>query len=293
MEDKKDNNQLRSIEYQLLGPISSVELFLKDQFQASGNKLKKYFSKSFLNRKLNAKDKLILPLNFINDGQISPCYEGQALKVLFEDEDFFVFEKNANQHTHPLTYDEGDNCLSWMRLNRPELLNVNQDHYDRGLLYRLDFETSGLMIYVKKNEHYKMLRESFNELVKEKTYQCWVEGHVDKERHLIHSFRSSELKGKRVLVDAPGVHEMKGELSFKVLNYNSQLEATLLEVSLKTGLRHQIRAQLAHEGFPLVGDQFYGAKKAKRLYLHACRYGFIFRERYYFFESSPSNFDGL
>ena len=49
-------------------------------------------------------------------------------------------------------------------------------------------------------------------------------------------------------------------------------EKTLLLVSLETGLRHQIRAQLSHLGFPILGDELYGGAKSSRLFLHAWKY---------------------
>lgn len=283
----------KTIDYCLLESCDSVETFLKSQFHSSGNKLKKYFSKSFLNRRLNEKNTLVLPLNFVNDGEINPNYEGQDLKILHEDETFFVFVKNPNQHIHPLTYDEGDNCLSWLRLHRPELLQVNLENYDRGLLYRLDYETSGVVVYAKMTSTYKVLREGFNELVKEKIYKCWVEGECLQSLVLKHSFTSSEIKGKKVLVGDYGVHEKVGELLLSPVRYDQLLKRTLVEVTLKTGLRHQIRAQLAHIGFPLAGDLLYGGKAARRLYLHAWRYRLNFEGKDFVFESEPNEFEGL
>jgi 23S rRNA pseudouridine1911/1915/1917 synthase len=47
---------------------------------------------------------------------------------------------------------------------------------------------------------------------------------------------------------------------------------SLLLVKLETGLRHQIRAQLSHLGFPILGDELYGGMKDQRVYLHALKY---------------------
>ena len=76
------------IDYCLLEPVSSVEDFLKTEFKASSNKLKKHFKKTFLNRSLNAKNILSLPLNFTNDGEINPIYIGEPLEVIAEDEKY-------------------------------------------------------------------------------------------------------------------------------------------------------------------------------------------------------------
>ncbi len=281
------------IDYCLLESTSSVEEFLKSQFGASSSKLKKYFVKKFLNRSMNAKSVLKLPLNFINDTLINPIYIGQAIDVIAEDDQFFVFSKNPNQFVHPLSYDESDNCLSYIRQSRPELLLINQSHYDRGLLYRLDYETSGVMIYVKDENLYKELRENFNTIAKEKIYLCWVHGEMLLSGVFVNSFTSSEEKGKRINVgQAPGVGQL-GELAIKPLEFDRITNKTLVEVKLKTGLRHQIRAQMAFLGYPLIGDTFYGGPKAQRLYLHALTYSLEIDGRDYFWHSNPHKFDGL
>ena len=281
----------KNIDFCLLEPISSVEDFLKSYFKASSNKIKKNFKKAFLNRSFREKTILSLPLNFINDGEINPHYDGLPIEVISEDENFFVFNKNPNQFIHPLTYDESDNCLSYIRTTKPELLQVNRENYDRGLLYRLDYETSGVVIYVKQNDLYKDLRDNFSTVAKEKIYHCWVKGKVSKSGEFKHYFSSKDEKGKRVVVsDFDGT---PGELSLKVLEYNEPRDASLVEVTLKTGLRHQIRAQMAHLGHPLIGDVFYGGPEAKRLYLHALSYRITANGNESFFVAKPQDFNGL
>jgi 23S rRNA pseudouridine1911/1915/1917 synthase len=283
----------KTTDYCLLESTSSIEDFLKKQFGASSNKLKKHFAKKFLNRDMRERSILTLPLNFINDGLINPIYEGAPVETIAEDDQFFVFTKNPNQFVHPLTYDESDNCLSYLRQTRPELLQVNQKNYDRGLLYRLDYETSGVMIYVKNDELYQKLRENFNTVAKEKIYWCWVQGEMKLTGAFKHAFSSSEEKGKRVKVtEANGVGQL-GEFAIRPLEIDSSANMTLVEVKLKTGLRHQIRAQMAHLGYPLIGDTFYGGPAATRLYLHALTYGLEIEGREYFWESKPHDFNGL
>lgn len=285
--------EVKTTDYCLLESISSVEDFLKLQFKASASKLKKHFAKKFLNKSLNAKSVLTLPLNFINDGVVNPVYIGAPLEIIAEDENFFVFTKNPNQFVHPLTYDESDNCLSYLRQTRPELLLVNIENYDRGLLYRLDYETSGVMIYVKSDELYQNLRANFATAAKEKIYWCWVQGEMTLQGDFKHTFSSGEEKGKRVKVsEAVGVGQL-GEFAIRPLRFDSNTVKTLVEVKLKTGLRHQIRAQMAYLGYPIVGDTFYGGPEAQRLYLHALAYTLQVVGREYFWESKPHNFNGL
>ena len=283
----------KNSDYCLLESTSSIEEFLKKQFGASSNRLKKHFTKKFLNRSMQARGIFALPLNFINDGLINPIYLGDNIEVIAEDDQFFIFTKNPNQFVHPLSYDESDNCLSFLRQTRPELLLVNQSNYDRGLLYRLDYETSGVMIYVKKENLYKELRENFSAVAKEKIYLCWVQGEMKLKGVFKHAFSSSEQKGKRIKVTEEEGVGMIGEFAIEPKEFDRSINKTLVEVKLKTGLRHQIRAQMAHLGYPLVGDTFYGGPKANRLYLHALTYALEIDGKKYLWESKPHDFNGL
>lgn len=275
----------------LLESVSSVEDFLKQTFHCSSSRLKKFFDKSFLNKTFMARQSLNLPMDFINDGEINPIYEGPAIETLFENELFLVLRKPHDLFVHPLSYDEKNNVLSFLRQIRPELLQVNKSQYDRGLLYRLDFETSGVLVYVKNEEAYRFLREHFKTTAKRKIYHCLVEGDCKLSGEFTHYFSSGEEKGKRVIVKNEG--ENPGSLKLKPISFIKESNVTLMEVELIQGLRHQIRAQLSHLGFPIRGDKFYGGKGASRLYLNASNYEISYQGQDFSFHCEPTDFQGL
>ena len=215
------------------------------------------------------------------------------INTIYEDEIFLVLDKPANLFVHPLVYDEQNNCLSFLRATVPSSLAVNRQNYDRGLLYRLDFETSGVLVYVKTEGAYQYLRAHFKLIAKKKTYLCLVEGECHLSGKFAHYFSSKEVKGKRVIVSTNPVSGEVGELSLTPVSYDPQTLTTLMEVELKTGLRHQIRAQLAFLGFPLRGDVFYGGNVASRLYLHALNYQLEYEKKSYSFTQKPYDFSGL
>ncbi len=281
------------IEYSLLSPVLSVEDFLKKNFNCSSNKLKKYFDKAFLKRSFEKHTTLRLPLNFVNDGKINPSYEGPPINIIYEDDVFLVMDKPQNLFVHPLVYDEKNNCLSFLRKNRWDILNINLLNYDRGLLYRLDFETSGVLVYIKNDREYLNLRHNFKNIAKKKMYYCLVEGECSLNGAFTHYFSSKDIKGKKVIVSADETQGEKGELILSSQSYDPVTKTTLMIVDLKTGLRHQIRAQLAHLGFPLRGDHFYGGSPAGRLYLHAYQYEINFLNKNYMFQAKLKDFKGL
>jgi 23S rRNA pseudouridine1911/1915/1917 synthase len=284
----KENNQL---EFYPTQDFESVEKLLLVMFQCSKNKLKKYFDKKILNLEVKARKKFFIPIDFANDGIINCRYEGPEIETVFEDQNFLVLNKPSNIFVHPLTYDERNNCLSFLREKNFKYLSVNRDHYDRGLLYRLDYETSGVLVYVKDENLYQSLRENFHELAKEKIYLARVCGKCELSGPFVHYLQDSMSRGMKMKAS---LHEfentLKAMLSIEAQSYREEDDTTLLKINLKTGHRHQIRVQLGALGFPILGDDLYGGRASNRLYLHAYKYQIFCHDKFYEFEKKPTSF---
>lgn len=262
------------IEITWLQDAPTLKEALKQTLGSSGQLIKRYFSSKEQDRPVMAREVLKLPLSFVNHMQINPEYEGPSIDIISETEDYLVLHKPPQVHCHPLSYDDKDTLLNFLVMqNKWEPLLVNTSHYDRGLLYRLDYETSGVIVLVKNEKYLKFMRENFDTAMKRKFYLAVVEGEFDKEGRWTHYFKSTGLKGvKQKVSDLEAEEWQEGTLS--VLKISTHENKSLLMINLKSGLRHQIRAQLSFLGFPLLGDELYGGKKAERLFLHALRYEF-------------------
>lgn len=280
----------KNISFYSLQEFQSVEAMLLATFQCSKSKLKKYFDKKFLNKNVPAHMHLELPINFINDGLINPLYQGPEIHLIAKDGPFIALDKPGNIHVHPLTYDEHDNCLSFIRERNLADLNINHDHYDRGLLYRLDYETSGVLIYVEDESAYQFLRANFENLFKEKVYFARVQGELKQKGRVENYLVASEARGSKIKVAAVGDEKNKAFLVIESVEYQSSDDTSLVKVRLLTGMRHQIRVQLSHLGHPILGDVLYGGKVASRLYLHAHEYQFTYLDKSYKFTSEPKDF---
>lgn len=138
------------------------------------------------------------------------------------------------------------------------------------LIHRLDRPTSGVMVFAKK----KKAATYFSELDEnqiEKIYYAAVKTAPEKaEDEIIHYLEHDSKQRKSLVstVDNPKAKEakLKYKIIGKIENY------TLLEVTLKSGRFHQIRAQLAAIGSPIKGDVKYGARRANKdrsINLHA------------------------
>ncbi len=266
----------------------SIENWLKSTFKLSGQFLKKNFSKKFLQKIIRKNEAIDLDIDIINHGMISPKYSGEKKPhIFFEDENFLGIFKPDHCHMHPLSYNEGDNLLSYLReVGRGNLLTVNSANYDRGLLYRLDYETSGVVIYAKTEELYQQVRKGFSGLVKKKQYHCFVTGDCRLQGTYVHYLKASGEKGEKMLASLDVGFGERAELFLTPLSYDEKNNATLLQVDLTTGLRHQIRVQLKALGFPIIGDPIYGDDFANspRLYLEAHKYELIIEGRSYKFQ---------
>lgn len=140
------------------------------------------------------------------------------------------------------------------------------------ITHRLDKDASGLIIFARTPEAHRYYSGLFETRAIEKKYLVVAEGKVAEERGEIDkpltqrgSGRMSvAFDGKRSLTRYSVLERLRG--------------ATLLEVSIVTGRRHQIRAHLYSIGNPVLGDSLYGdaAKQAKfpRLMLHSWRLRF-------------------
>lgn len=243
--------------------ISRLNGISKSQLLKSG------VSRKFLNSSVDKAQYIELPLDVLNNGKINPVYQGQPVSIIQETETILALNKPSQIHCHPLRYEESDNILSFLRAQgRQDILQVNQLNYDRGLLYRLDFETSGLLLIAKDNMTWKFVRDNFHDLAKEKSYLAEVSGKFFEQMNLTHMLKPSGQRGSFIREASDGKVANIEVIPIEILE-----NSTIVEVKLKEGLRHQIRAQLSLAGFPIIGDPLYGKKeKDNILRLHCWKY---------------------
>ena len=137
------------------------------------------------------------------------------------------------------------------------------------VVHRLDRDTSGVMMFAKSAMGKKILMSRWNELVRERIYVALVEGTFQGESGLFDSWLIENRAGT-VYVAETGVRgALRAITRWRVLKKGNRY--CLLELSLETGRKHQIRAQLSAAGHPVAGDTRYKARTDPlgRLCLHA------------------------
>lgn len=147
-----------------------------------------------------------------------------------------------------------------------------------GIVHRLDRVTTGLVLVAKKKSILKQLNEQFRLREVRKTYLAMVEKAPPEEEATLTHWLKKKLKEKRAEVfGKPSAGAFECILSYRQLWKGADGRA-LLEVRPVTGKYHQIRAQLAAIGCPVVGDTHYGAKKEyqpNHIMLHAWKLEFF------------------
>jgi 23S rRNA pseudouridine1911/1915/1917 synthase len=137
------------------------------------------------------------------------------------------------------------------------------------IVHRLDRETSGLMVFARSESAQATLQRNWKDVTKR--YLAIVEGTP--------SHASGTLRDHLVESKSFKVHRVASGGELAITHYRVMKtfgEKSLLEVTLETGRKHQIRVQLAAIGHPIVGDRKYGATTdaARRLALHSCELKF-------------------
>lgn len=140
-----------------------------------------------------------------------------------------------------------------------------------GIVHRLDRPVSGVLLVAKKKSYLKMFNEEFRLRQVRKKYQAWVENTPKENQATLEHYLLVNQKEKIASIVNKSVQKSQlVSLTYSFLE--DYKDKRILEIDLHTGKFHQIRAQLASIGCPIVGDEKYGSKKTYKpnaIALHA------------------------
>ena len=196
------------------------------------------------------------------------------VNVVYEDQDVIVVFKPRKIETVTET---GESLLT---------LVSKQKNSELFAVHRLDRNTEGLVVFAKNLNAKNALDEAFKNRTIHKFYLALVAGvPTSKEEKLVAYLKKDEQRSLVYITDKKqeGFDEIK--TNYKVIKENEN--SSVLEVELLTGKTHQIRAHLAHIGFPIIGDEKYGNAKVNKAFSKRfqclCAYKLIF-------DFSPENY---
>ena len=241
------------------------------------------------NYKLRLNDRIHVILKFPEVIEDEP--QNIPLDIVFENEDFYIINKQAGLTVHPGA-GQKDNTL----LNG--LLHLNQKACELprcGIVHRLDKETSGLMVVAKNHNSQTILTNLIKDRAIERKYYALVHGNVISGGTIDEPIERHPKNRLIFTVDQEG-KESKTHYLVKERYENF----SLLDVKLETGRTHQIRVHLKHIGFPIAGDKQYtkisnwkgSSKKELNLinslkgqFLHAYSLAFLFKKESFSFSA--------
>ena len=188
-------------------------------------------------------------------------------QIVYEDEAVLVIRKPAGLATESAGIGQKD-VVSELK-NYVAKKNPGKMPY-LGVVHRLDQPVEGLLVFAKTKKAAENLTAQLGKGMLKKEYLAVVCGKVPENTGRLEDYLAKE-KGMAVVKEAADAQtEQAAEPQAKkaVLTYTKKAETeklTLLAVQIETGRFHQIRAQLSHAGFPILGDEKYGSEESKEL----------------------------
>jgi len=200
----------------------------------------------------------------------NPCFSGE-LAILYEDDAVVALNKPAGLPAVPV---KGSDIPSAWSLLSAELKPRRQRAW---VVHRIDRFTSGVLLFAKTQPDRDALVRQFLAHTPVRQYLAVVRGHLGvNEGTLVHYFRREGMFQR--LTTESGRHAARAELRYVV---KPRLRAaSLVRVTLVTGLQNQIRVQFSAIGHPVIGDRKYHQMEASerriaRVALHAAHLEFI------------------
>ncbi|MBE6934268.1 MAG: RluA family pseudouridine synthase [Ruminococcaceae bacterium] len=188
------------------------------------------------------------------------------LNIVYEDAQILLVDKRPGIAVHPHDGAEYgrtliDHIQSYLYQKR-EWRPREENAFMPALCNRIDRNTGGIVIAAKTAEALRIMNQKIKDRELDKRYLAIVEGTPKPQKGSLKGYLFKDAKQNRVFVtDTPQAGAKTCQTNYRVLA--SQNGLSLVECELITGRTHQIRAQFAHAGHPLLGDGKYG-KLSKR-----------------------------
>ena len=240
------------------------------------------------NMRLNAGDVLQLYINdeFFETPKAENAYltvSAPKLNIVYEDENILLVDKKPGLAVHPHDGAEYgktliDHIQAYLYAKR-EWRPREENSFTPALCNRIDRNTGGIVIAAKNAEALRILNQKIKDREIDKRYLCIVHGTPKPPEGRLEGYLFKDAKENRVYITKKMQPGAKTAVTF-YRTLQSKNGLSLVECELLTGRTHQIRAQMAAAGWPLLGDGKYGKldkrydRKYQALYSYKLRFAF-------------------
>lgn len=196
-----------------------------------------------------------------NDSIVDYNYK---LDILYEDDNIIAIDKDRGI----LVHSDGNNHKTLLNGVSTYLKNKGDDSFIRPI-HRIDYETSGIVVFAKNIMAYNYISYQLEKNTVEKEYLAYVDGYISNDGE-VSLYISRDRHNAKRYIGFPKSNN-NAITRYKVIkNTNSR---TLLSINIPTGKPHQIRVSMAFLKHPVSGDKLYG-KEGKVMYLLSYRIKF-------------------
>ncbi len=201
----------------------------------------------------------------VNLGREFVVFYNRRLKIVYEDDDIIVVNKGYGLLSMGNDAVREGTAYSILK----DYLKKKDPRNKIFIVHRLDQQTSGLMLFAKNIKAKEAMQHNWNNMVLDRKYLAVVEGRVENDEGTEKSYLIENSRYEVYSVPEPTDGAQLAVTRWRVLRRRNGY--TLLELSLDTGRKNQIRVHCKDMGHPIVGDRKYGAKSSPihRMALHA------------------------
>ena len=253
IDENDENKRLDSYLVEITPDLSRSKI---QNFIKSGNvKINDTIKKPSYSLKENDKIEFEIPEQ--EDLTIKP--QNIPLDIVYEDENMLVVNKPSGMLTHPTTIERENTLVNALLYKYGENLSDINGEFRRGILHRLDRNTSGLLMIAKNNNAHEFLANQIKEHTLTKKYCAIVKGVIKEDELEINlPIGRNPNQPHKMMVREDGKESLT---RVKVLERFK--EHTYVELTLITGRTHQIRVHMSHIKHPVYNDTLYGAGHGK------------------------------
>ena len=198
--------------------------------------------------------------NLVPEKNIELEPQNIPLEIVWEDENMAVVNKPSGMLTHPTFVETSETLVNALLYKYGQNLSDTNGEFRRGIVHRLDRNTSGLLMIAKNNKTHEYLANIIKEHQLTKKYRAVLKGFYPNESDVISEpIGRNNLNPKKMTVRSDGRPSLT---KLKVLEHFGN-EATYVELNLVTGRTHQIRVHTSYKNHPVYNDTLYGAGEGK------------------------------